>query len=52
MKKAMKKLQLHVETLRNLSGPCLTHVAGAVTQAAATICATCTRACSGCAPCR
>ena len=51
MKKTMKKLALHAETLQNLNGPCLLNVGGAATQMAATVCTSCTHICSNCRPC-
>lgn len=52
MKKPVKKLGLHAETLRNLNGPCLLNVGGAApTQMAQTICTSCTHVCSNCRPC-
>ena len=52
MKKSVKKLGLHVETLRNLEGPCIAHInGGARTDAPGTVCTTCTNVCSFCHPC-
>jgi len=52
VKKTMKKLGLHAETLSNLNGPCLENVGGAaVTQMAGTVCTSCTHVCSNCRPC-
>jgi len=52
VKKKVKKLGLHVETVRQLTGNwCENVVGGALTQAAGTVCTTCTHVCSACRPC-